>query len=304
MGQEIFQKQVSSGLFDAESWYDLITGYLRNPPIQVSPLEAAALWRVARVLAVCEKPPLLEDYPELSVRVRGAFGRSVAESDNQLASQARLPRAEHIFFGDLGRSNNEFVRPITVRSWIDGQNMMAEVRLFGVATSYAQEVAGTLISALGNGVALGVVTPRRVHVNVLEVGVLEQGSIMVPQSREQVTIKLRTPAARIRVPSDLIKSTVRRAHNLACWQGLKIVDNVEEACRQADNLRCDARDLLSYGWSRHSRRQIGRDIPMSGLLGTLHVAGGLTQLMPYLAIASETNTGVNAALGLGWFDLV
>ncbi len=214
-----------------------------------------------------------------------------------------MPPADHILFESLTDTNNEFVRPLTVRSWMEGQSFFAEVRLFGYATPYAKVVAAALELAMRRGIALGSTVRQRVSVKVLELGMNIEEVVDIPAERRNITICIRTPIARIRKPPDIIKCMIRRVHNLAPWQGFRISAHPDAMCAIADDLNYDLRDALPYRWTRHSRRQKGKDIPVWGQLGRIQVSGALGTIMPYVAIASATNTGVNAGLGLGWFDL-
>lgn len=108
--------------------WNLFRPALVAPPVAADIATLHELWTVDAVRFVCERPSDLDDYPELSLRVRGALGRRLAE--RPWPSGPRPPfgvGAYDVLFEPVARlpGGDELPKPMVVRAGIDDGHPMA-----------------------------------------------------------------------------------------------------------------------------------------------------------------------------------
>jgi hypothetical protein len=299
------------GFVGAEAWKRSLMDDLASPPFSCEVDELAALWSVRSVRFVCARPALMQDYPELSMRLRGAWGHKLAEMGPVERRGFSMPRPYEVLFAPLGKwaSGLEVPKPAVIRGWIDGEALIAEVHLFGWGDVYLDQAAAALAAALEEGVSLGSGVRQRVPVEVVDAGERACGLVEVPGQAGSAVLSFRTPVVvrnvgRLRQnPTAVLKSLLLRVSGMARWQGYDLQADWRALHERIEALTIDVLDLDDTAWERHSIRRGDSAIPMHGLLGKLRLSGNLIPLLPFLAIAETCNTGSHAALGLGWFDL-
>ena len=274
--------------------------------------EAAALWRMDRLVFECAIPADLADYPEFPLRLRGAFGRALDALQPETDWRGRpRPRAYDGLFRPLAclPNGDEVPRPLVFRAERKGDRLVLEVRLFGVATFWRKEAAKAMSNALTGGISLAPGRGFRRPLEVLDTSWLHQTEIEYRENAGSAALMFRSPVAVrqkaevVDAAASILRSIPRRVQALAPWQSLRISPDapLSEALQAVE---INERDLTVHHWSRNSVRQGDTAIPMKGYLGTLRLQTALRPLLPYLAIAAMTNTGSHASMGLGWFDLV
>lgn len=280
---------------------------LAHPPHRAELAALCETWtyEVFRFSAPC--PPGLEDYPELSLRLRGAFGAALAR---QPPSPGQ-PHAYHVLFAPITALDaGEIPRPFVLRGWIEGARAVVELRLFGWAVAWRDAASAALLDALRTGVTLADGRRARVSINPDDLDHKRFAFIDTPENACYAALRFRSPVAvRQRAlvhaaPQAILKSAARRVGSMALWQGAKLHLDDTGLHRTLDRLDLDTNGWLPYRWTRHSRRQGDTPIPMEGWLGSLVVRGPLGSLAPLLSLAQTCNLGSHAGLGLGWFDLV
>jgi hypothetical protein len=285
---------------------------LADPPMTVDVAEAAELWSVEHYRFAAARPPGLQDYPELSLRLRGAFGRALAGVPPRRTATGRIrPHAFDVLFRPLARGHDgdEAPRPAIVRGEVGGDSLTVHLLVFGQAAAWAEQGAAAMARAMEAGIALASGTRMRVSAPPDAIERRSIGRIAVPAAPTCASLRVRSPVtARIggRLNGDpraILRGCVRRVLAMARWQGLRIAHDPPALARCIERLALDERELAAFRFARHSIRQGDTPIPMAGWLGTLGLDGPLAPLSPWLALAETCNTGSHAGLGMGWFDL-
>jgi len=281
---------------------------LRAPPVAGDVVALADLWEIDVLRIVARVPEGLEDFPELSVRVRGAFGRALHDRGGDADKGKRLtPWAA--LATPLLSGRDEMPKPVVVRAHVDAGLLQCELRMIGYAAAWFDEAADALIQALENGIALVADGRLQVAVEILEARRERLGAPFWSETATVANLRFRTPFA-VRVGSELsndprgvLRSCVRRVRTLSPWLGVALQRDEGALAAAIADARLDESEIVRFDGRRHSVRQGDTPIPMRGFLGALRVSGKLGAIAPYLALASTMNAGSQAAVGLGWFDL-
>ena len=295
----------------AEAWARSLAEDLVAPPAVGSVRDAAAVWRIERIRVACRRPHDFADYPELSVRVRGAFGRALAAIPPRSPGGWSRPAAFAILFGSAGRwaSGLEIPKPVVVRALVERDRLVAEVSLFGAAGVFADEAAEALVRALAGGIAIAPESRHRVRLEPLEVQRERIDGIDPPARATAASLIFRSPVAvrsgrRLKAdPAAILRAVLLRVSAMARWQGVTFAADWPALHRMIGEAAVDDSALIPAWWQRYSQRRGAEPIPMAGWVGPLRLAGRLDALIPFLAIAATCNAGSHAALGLGWYDL-
>lgn len=295
----------------AAEWTQNLVNDLRSPPFSCRVEELAASWSMRSVRFVCNRPELMQDYPDLSMRLRGAWGNKLSEIGPIERRGFSMPSPYEVLFAPLGKwaAGLEVPKPAVIRGWIEGDALIVELHLFGWADVYLDQAADALAAALEEGVSLGLGVRQRVPVGIIDAGEKAYGLVEVPGKAGSAVLNFRTPVVvrnegRLRQdPAAIFKSLLLRVSGMARWQGCDLRADWRELHERIEGLSFDALHLTETVWERHSIRGGDSAIPMHGLLGKLGVSGNLLPLLTFLALAETCNTGSHAALGLGWYEL-
>lgn len=289
---------------------------LAEPPSVCDLGTLAEVWQMERLVFVCERPPLMEDFPELSIRVRGAFGRALHGQPSRLWRSGRpRPRAFDVLFTPIvSVGGEEIPKPALVRAWVERDRLIAELRIFGEAVAWVPEAFTALVEALESGVALKSEGRQRVGLRILEARrIASTGVDTAPPaglSPSGATLDFRTPVAvrrgglSVGDPESLLAAMPRRITALARWQGYRLLHDRRAHAAALGRLARDDRETTAHGWRRWSIRGGDRAIPTGGWVGRLRIAGPIEPILPWLKLAAETNVGSHTSLGHGWFDLL
>ena len=285
---------------------------LAQPPLHCDWNELPRLWSFDQYLLICKKPDALEEYPELSVRLRGALGRALFDLPSRRSRSGRtLPHAYDVLFAPLAsrQGGQEIPRPIVVRGRVEGATLIVELRIFGDAMPWAEDAALAMTMALEGGVAVSSTTRVRAAIAVENI-VKRRVQAADPASYASYASLTFSSPVTVRLgerlsedPRAILRACVRRIETMARWHGVDMGPPDRQIAEEVANLRCDADDLRRYAWTRNSRRQGDTRIPMAGWLGRLVVRGRMERLLPALSLSETCNAGSHAGLGLGWFDL-
>jgi len=283
---------------------------LARPPIAATAGELLDLWQVDVVRFVCVRPELMDDHPELPMRIRGAFGRRLAEIDAPIDWRGRPgPRAWQILFEPLARfaPGREVPRPFVVHAWREGDGLIVDLGLFGFAAICLDDAVRAMLAALAGGVALRGDGAARVPITVEDV--LHRRRLPdPPPDTGSATLTFWTPVVvrhggrLVDDARSILRSAPRRVAALAPFQSCRFVPD-DDLSERIDALVLDETDLVPYRWQRHSRRRGDAPIPMHGYLGRLGISGAFGALATLLVLAETCNLGSHAGLGTGWFDL-
>jgi hypothetical protein len=285
---------------------------LASPPMTCGWRDLVDLWAYDHYRLICTKPDALEDFPELPVRLRGAFGRALHALPERRTTTGRgIPHVYDVLFAPLAFRDVglEAPRPIVVRARVEGLHLMVDLHVFGDAMAWGQDAALAMTLALGQGIALSSRSRVRGAIAVEDIVTRRVHAADPPEFANYAGLSFFSPVM-IRLgermntdPRAILRSAVRRVQSMARWHGVAVAPPDEAMLMEIGRLSCDDGDLRRYVWSRHSQRQGDTPIPMRGLIGKLVVRGPMSSIIPALALAETCNTGSHAALGLGWFDL-
>lgn len=288
---------------------------LSHPPGVCDLATLAEIWQMERLVFVCERPTLMEDFPELSIRVRGAFGRALhAMPARPWRSGLARARAFDVLFAPLATiDGDEIPKPALVRARVERNLLIVELRIFGEAVAWVPEAFTAMAAALEAGIALKSEGRQRVPLQVVEAHRVASTGVDVSQptglSPSGASLEFRTPVAVRRGgrsfgdPVGLLNAVPRRLKALARWQGQRLLVDTVRFETSVAKLALDDRETTEHGWRRWSIRGGDNAIPTGGWIGRLRVAGQLAPVLPWLKLAAETNIGSHASLGHGWYDL-
>ncbi len=285
---------------------------LSHPLMDVGIAELASMWTYDTLRFTCERPPDMEDHPELSERLRGAFGAALHRQRQPVTATGRLrPHARDVLFAPLGRdaAGVEIAKPFIVRGWISRQSLIVEVRLFGWAAAWQREAASAMLDALQSGIALrggGHAMRCVVHAEGFEH--LRRSFVEVPTNTSEARLHFRTPVIlrqRARShgqPLAVVASVARRVQAMAVWQGSRLLLGRDWWRHSLDVLQISEIDWMRVAWKRYTRNNPGVAVPMEGFLGGLRVSGNVERIALLLGMAETCNIGSHSALGMGWYD--
>lgn len=288
---------------------------LATPPAVCDLATLAEVWQMERLVFVCERPTLMEDFPELSMRVRGAFGRALHDLPARTWRSGRpRPRAWDVLFAPLAHiDGDELPKPAVVRAHVERDRLIVELRIFGEAVAWVPEAFTALVAALERGIALKSEGRQRVALVILEAQrIASTGVDLAPPpglSPTGATLDFRTPVVvrqgglSIGAPVNLLAAVPRRLAALARWQGFRLLVDHSALDEAIGHLARDDRETTAHVWRRWSIRGGDRAIPTGGWIGRLRLAGPVAPLVPWLVLAAETNIGSHAGLGHGWYEL-
>ena len=272
---------------------------------KVTPRELLLLWTHEEIRVVCRRPQDLENYPDLAMRIRGAFGRQLARLGPPVAHRFdpfSRPRAFDVLFGAAPERAG---RPMALDADVTGATVTVELRLFGSAMFYAGQCREALLAALAGGVSIRPEGRHHVTFEPLDCLGRRLCPALPPETISGASLTFVTPVAvrsggaLLSTPSALLYASVTRLRGLAPWIGVEISADWRalHACCSGAEVVADT--LFAYRSRRFSQRQPDRVIPVLGLLGSCTLRGNLTPLAPFLALAAYTHIGSHAALGLG-----
>lgn len=284
---------------------------LDQAPVKADMDDLAAMWEMSTIRIACARPHGLEDYPEFSVRLRGAFGQAIKSQPPKINWRGLVsPLPHEVLFRGVGTDidGNERQKPIVIRGWVERNSMMVEIRLFGLARWFTKAASSAMQAVLSDGISLGGSRQLRVPVEILHVTVEETSFVELPQRASSIVLALRSPVSvrhRSNLASDprsILRAIPRRLSALAPWMALELQTGDGRLQREIEEVTIGTDELMPYSWIRHSKNKGHDPIHMAGYLGKIHLRGRMTALAKAIALAQHCNVGSHASLGLGWFD--
>jgi len=287
---------------------------LANPPLRVGIRELAALWTFEQFRFRCPRLPDMEDYPELSERLRGAVGAALHRQPQPVTATGWLrPHARDVFFAPLSQAagEDESAKPLVVRGWVEGRHLIVDLRVFGWAIGWRDEAAAATLDALRGGIAIR--NGRQAQRCALEPEHVEHRRVAfidTPPHPSEGRLRFRSPVtvrhrgAGLGTPAAILRSALSRVERMARWQGCRLVVGTGWMEAALSPIELAADHWRRVTWQRFTRNQRDTAVPMAGQMGDLILRGPLGDLATVLAMAETCNIGSHAALGMGWFDWI
>lgn len=282
---------------------------LLSPPVQADAELLARLFRIDIVSVTALRPASLDDYPDLVLRVRGAFG-------NKLYAMRPPPplrcggyvvaRAWDVLQEEQLPS---LAKPLVLHVDVIGNTIAIHAHLIGHAGFWQPDVTAALVAACDGGVTLANYSQIKTIFEVVEIrsstcGGFEPSELEICQAYLQLVspLRLRSGGATKFSTAAFLIALANRVKNLAAWHGVQLVEDWQSLHKLAWSVECSEDELRPYRWERGSRRMESR-IPVLGFVGSLMLRGNLRRFIPYLQIGEMMNVGSHAALGLGRYRL-
>lgn len=270
------------------------------------------LWRHAEIRIECDRPHDLEDHPDLAIRIRGAFGRTLASLPPPVVHRRdpfQRPAPFAVFFGDFRvPAAQELPKPFVIDADCVGKVVIVTLRVFGHAMFWAMQARDALIMALEGGVSLRMEGRLRVAFKIRDCTSRSVDGLPTRDTAREAVMVFHSPLV-VRsgrsfglTETALIKGLFARVQGLARWQGL-LLSPSQEAMRCVDTIQADLSGLDPAPMRRNSQRQPGMPILALGVVGRLRLSGTLAPLLAHLAIGSYAHIGSHAAVGFGRYDL-
>ena len=270
-------------------------------------------WHHDETEIVCRWPNDLEDLPDLAVRIRGAFGRVLAELPPPIVHRYDpfgRPAPFAVLFGDyLDERRTTIAKPFVIDADVIGTEVVVRLRIFGAAMFWAAQARDAMLMALARGVAIRSESRHKVAFEPLSCNTRRIEGLPLPPVTRDAALRFVTPLV-VRngsllglSPRSLVNSLIARAIGLSRWQGLALTMDHAELQLRAEAITLDISGLMPVRFQRHSRRQPGHPIPVLGFAGKLGLQGPLTDIAPLLAVSAVAHVGSHAALGLGRCDV-
>ncbi|WP_128292287.1 CRISPR system precrRNA processing endoribonuclease RAMP protein Cas6 [Afifella aestuarii] len=279
------------------------------------PVDLLATWRMARIELFCPGAAALAKNPNAPARMRGAWGRALAEGASAEALAGGpcpwpAPCAYDLFFNVQGRmtARLEIPKPFAIALDTDGNDLIVSLTLFGIAVDWAGEAADAMVRALRNGLDTH---DRRRPLKVTDRRVGLASGLPAAEAGAGLLLSFVTPVAlrsgaqmHVR-PESLLTGVANRVGGLALWQGHALAIDPAALKAEADALgrRAEWQVETAPGWRNGSKAQ-RRERAMGGVLGTLMLPQPTPDLAALLRIGAETHVGSHAALGMGRYDLL
>lgn len=276
-------------------------------PLVITPAEAIDLWSFEEIRIECDRPPDLEDYPDLALRVRGALGRALHDAPPPVAHRFDpfdRPRPYPAMFGELAPGVSE-ARPFVISAESRADIVAVEVRLFGRARIWTDSVTTALAACLRKGIALRGNGRHRIAFEPERIMTRRVYAQAPPRTASVVSLRFLTPVCirqgqtAVVDRSAVIRAAISRLRDCGALFDCRVDADWSALHVAANALAVDDSGLTPILLSRYSQRQRDRRIEATGLLGHMTAVGDLTPLLPFLALAPYLHVGGHTALGFG-----
>lgn len=312
------QKDVRSSV-DAQTIQPAVRGvipsYLEQAagvPTNVAGL--AARWRIARIRILCAGAGGLAGNPNAPAKIRGAWGRALAQSASDKALEGGpcpwpTPCGYSLFFNEPGRLTARLAipKPFVIALDREGSNLTITLSLFGVATDWVGEAADALVRALREGLdgRMG-----RRPIKVIEREIDRADGIPIADLSSGAMIAFHTPFV-LRSdqtghvdPVSLFTGLGNRLSGLARWHGFAL--SLDPTALKHDAVYAGASsewiDPKAIAWTRGSVAQ-GKKNPMAGVIGVLLTPPLSSLLASLVSIGAYTHAGARTTMGQGRYSL-
>jgi len=274
--------------------------------------ELGDAWRVAHIAVTCANSAALAHRPEYGGRVRGAIGQQLKQGASKSARNGQpcdwaTPCALDILFASQGKITGglEVPKPWALSLRQEGRDLVIRVALFGMAASWAGEVADALVRGLRAGISDG---KRRVPLEVSNRMITMQSGPPVSLPEDQLLmmefispLSLRSGGRAHRNPASLLSSLGNRISGLARWHGHALDISPAELKGAASRVgaRASWEDARETGpIQAHSSRH-GHVKKLQGSYGRLLLPAPGSLLARLLELGLDAQVGGRTTQGFG-----
>jgi hypothetical protein len=333
---DAFPADAAPDLASLEAEHGPVGARLRAPAETVDLAGFAARLHGRRVVVTLEGLAGSTADPGLAGRIRGAFGLYLAEAASEEALAGRPcrfdpPSAFEALFRKQGRmtAGTDFPSPWVVGLAPRRGDLDVTLTVFGFAAEWMPAVAEALTAILMHRVDWA--GPRRLFVPrrrilgrrleaIYGLAMPAVAAAPPPGGSPAAPPAAPTHAALSRVLIETLSPMVssgagaradpaapfaalgRRLEGLARWHDLTIAADWRALAADLRAAHWHWLESEEIAWTRGSRRQDGRVIPMRGIAGRLLVEAApdrLARLLPLFALGAETHAGADIAFGCG-----
>lgn len=260
------------------------------------------------------RPFDLSDYPDLPIRLRGALGRALyQDKDSRPVNRRILPRpsAYDCLFGKHGDYVPGFPipAPFGISCETNGNLLNVNIHLLGLAEFYAEQILTTMAETMTRGISLAADQPKRVSVPLVDMGLRKHFPFAEKAKGDSVVLKFSTPLQlrsnnhQTLAVEALMHSGVIRLSSLSRWSGFETGNLWQDLKAISGNVEVQTADMVPVKWTRHSIRQKGIAIPMSGFVGPYRIIKGAAPFLNYLRFGELFGIGSKANLGMGSYKM-
>lgn len=264
--------------------------------------------RLTEVTFYCPAAGCLVDDPAHIGKIRGAFGEALVDSGCQTAASADAcswtqPCTCHALFRISGmlRPGKAMPSPFVIQTDRRGSDLVIRLILFGAAGDRAGEAADALVRALCKGLSgyrRLTLEPAERHVRPAT-GVADPGIEACATLRFLTPVLIRNAEAGAHVePGAMLRSLIHRTDAMIRWGGRQLDIDFPALLDATKSVEGAWTALDVKRWTRGAVRQ-GRQVPMEGALGRLHLRGQLAPFSPFLAAGAFVHCGARVQWGLG-----
>jgi hypothetical protein len=299
-----------------QPWLLGIRQSLLAPPVRCDFMQLADLWQYDEITVTCAPQPLLEDFPDLSYRVRSAWFRMLHHRwsvPRRLDPFGRASAWDFLYkFDPVQDHGFNLARPVCVHSWIEEGKLHARIRLFGMAGFYRLEAEDALVHALAEGIALKMGSRRRIRFapNVPVVSRCSNINIAIDHKITGFIFRLHSPAivrsnGRLsKEPTSLLKSACQRVLDLAAWMGCCVEIDRSVIDQLVARVECHFVKLGEINWTRYSSNKGDTPLPVDALVGEFTVTGDVLPLLHFLLPGQTYGVGSAIAMGYGCYEVI
>jgi hypothetical protein len=267
-------------------------------------------WRIAGCSAMA-------DDPAFAGKLRGAFGTvlKAGASPQALAKQPcpwDPPCGFEVLFRKQGRMSAglDLASPWVVAIDRMRSHLSITLRVFGFACDYLPAAAEAMTQAIAGRCGLEKLAPGNC-VTIESRRFASVDHLVHATEPRALTLDFMSPVSLsgqsvLHAPHVLIGTLPARIETVARWMDMQLIHDRDAYRVAAQMVDLHWEDTEKCNWMRWSGQQ-GRQIPMSGLRGRLHIRGApaaLAVLEPALRIGAFTHCGADIAFGLGRYMLL
>lgn len=286
-----------------------LSEWVENPTISVGIAELLPLWNETEIRLTCAIPAGFIPGPWMTRSFRGAIGRTLGQWHKTARPHGLAASAYEGLFQTHGTINGDHIpKPVSFMVEVCGNNLVVEMRLFGRAAIWRDDVIEAAIVTLNQGIGLweNGRTLRPWPIN--DFWWKESTGQIPPMPAGEVTVSWRTPfkpGGGTVFAGDLrsaIHALPRRIKGLARWTGIDLLFDHDQWLSDVERLTIKDSEH-SASLDGFIRRGADQDLAVVGVLGSHQVNPVMGDLVAMLWLGKTIGAGGHRAYGFGRYRL-